>query len=1055
MSMFDPFDFSPVTKMTILLVSALFPEKMSVFPAVQPSCAKIRDASRNYMLAYRRSLFVFCPEVERTLQHMRPIFCAALAFAISTPVFSQAPPPAPGAPPAAPGAPAVPGAPAAPGAPPAAPAALNIQQETEALVNAAGALFTEAKYQEALAKLGEAKKNLNNKPFEGIMFIEGACHYNLQDYPKAIETLEAFIKEFPQGAAIIDVRMALGRSYIASKQEDKGIAVLKEVVTSSPEKKAEAGLVISDALIKQDKKDDALAILSSVLADGIRTAESIQAAMMAANLYVSTGKLDEAGALMEKVRNFASGGDSIAQMNNIYLKLGDEMMEKKAFKEALGAYQLVRKKTEISRIQTEQVAKLENQLKTAKGVRKDEIETKLKANKEIMAEIEKRTDYDASLYYRLGRCYYEMGAPKEDGTSGDASRLWQATLAFEVIVTDFKEFPQRDKCMFGLIMVNASLKRIKEAREQCQKFIDNFPDSEQVGQVSEMYAMLAYQNKQLQVAIDAFAKAEGFPKADKARLRFLRGSVLFEMQKFDEARTAFELLIQEFPNEDAYKDDALYRIALSYFYQNDYKSVTKALKTYIKENPKGQYVVDARYRMAFIDFQGGDKDDAKAELESIIKDAPNDQNIGQVYCLLGDIFNQKADYENAMINFGAAVDKAKTDDVLKYAMDQVTDLYVGANEWKKLGDMWQRYYNTNKDDDDLSLKAILWISRALIKEGKVEDAKKLLAEHIKTRIPNPANQQVEGLIQQLVSISTPKRRRPAAAAAVAPAPDAPKPADGAAAPAPAPAAAPAPEVTFEDVEKQLEELLTPPQAAMNGTAQMRILFAKTWLAKSMKLPDKAEKFFNIIIEVAKPDDLSPMLLATVGDSARKKGDLDKANACYLRLKDLFKDSEYADGAPVGLGEIAYEKGEFDKALELFRDAQTYPGSSRVLDATQGEGKTLFKLKKYDDAKKIFEQIANTKEWRGAATANALRMLGEIEAGNGKHEAAIAYFQRVFIAHQKWKDEMAKAYLLCAKSFITLGKRDEAKKTLDEMIARKDLETQPEMKDAKALRATLP
>ena len=33
--------------------------------------------------------------------------------------------------------------------------------------------------------------------------------------------------------------------------------------------------------------------------------------------------------------------------------------------------------------------------------------------------------------------------------------------------------------------------------------------------------------------------------------------------------------------------------------------------------------------------------------------------------------------------------------------------------------------------------------------------------------------------------------------------------------------------------------------------------------------------------------------------------------------------------------------------------------------------------KYDDAKKIFETIANTKEWRGHATANALRMLGEL------------------------------------------------------------------------------
>ncbi|MGV3659372.1 MAG: tetratricopeptide repeat protein [Prosthecobacter sp.] len=967
---------------------------------------------------------------------MRSLFSACLALAFSTPAFSQAPPPA------------APAAPAAPGAP-----ALNIQQETEALVNAAGALFAEAKYQEALAKLAEAKKNLNNKPFEGIMFIEGAAYYNLGDYPKAIETLEAFVKEFPQGGAITDVRMALGRSYIASKQEDKGIEVLTDVVRNSPEKKAEAGLIIADAYTKKDNKDKALEILTAVLADGVRSAESIQAAMMAANLYVSSGRLDDASALMDKVRNFASGGDNIAQMNNIYLKLGDEMMDKKAYKEALGAYQLVRKKGEISRIQKEQVAKLELQLKSAKGVRKEELETKLKANQEIMAEIEKRTDYDASLYYRLGRCYYEMGAPKEDGTAGDASRLWQSILAFEIIVNEFKEFPQRDKCMYGLIMVNAALKRIAEARGLCEKFIESFPDSEQIGQVSELFGMLAYQNKQLDEAIKAFARAEQFPKADKPRLRFLRGSVLFEMQRFDEARTTYELLMQEFPNEEAYKDDALYRIALSYFYQNDYKSVMKALKSYIKENPKGQYVVDARYRMAFINFQGGDKEDALEELLGIVKDAPNDQNIGQVHALLGDIYNGKADYENAMINFAAAVDKAKTDDVLNYAMDQVTDLYVGSNKWKELADMWQRYYNTHKDNDDLSLKAILWISRALIKDNKAEEAKKLLSEHIKTRIPQPANQQVEGLIQQLVSISAPKRRR-ASAAAPAPAPAAPTGDGTAPAPALAAAPAPAPELTFEDVEKQLEEQLTPPQAAMNGTAQMRILFAKTWLAKTMKLPDKAEKFFNIIIEVAKPDDLSPMLLATVGDSARRKGDLEKADACYKRLKEFFKDSEYADGAPVGQGEIAFEKGEFDKALELFKEASNFPGSSRILESTQGIAKSLFKLKKYEEAKKLYEQIANTKEWRGEATANALRMLGEIEAANGKHEAAIAYFQRVFIAHQKWKSEMAKAYLLCAKSFQALGKRDEAKKTLQEMIARKDLQDQPEMKEARQLEPTL-
>ena len=144
---------------------------------------------------------------------------------------------------------------------------------------------------------------------------------------------------------------------------------------------------------------------------------------------------------------------------------------------------------------------------------------------------------------------------------------------------------------------------------------------------------------------------------------------------------------------------------------------------------------------------------------------------------------------------------------------------------------------------------------------------------------------------------------------------------------------------------------------MNGTAQMRILFAKAWLAKTMREPVKSEKFFTIIIEVAKPDDLSPLLLATVGDNARKKGDLDKAAGCYNRLNDFFKDTEYADGAAVGLAEIAFEKGENDKALELFTKAiEGYEGSSRLLDATLGKAKTLYKLKKYPDAKKLYEDL---------------------------------------------------------------------------------------------------
>jgi tetratricopeptide (TPR) repeat protein len=962
--------------------------------------------------------------------YMRHTFCAVLIFATGAQqVLGQAPTP--------------PAAPAAPGAPAAAPAAgggaLNKQEETEALMTAALSLFQEAKYQEALAKVAEVKKNLNNKPFPQILFVEGASYFNLNDYPNAITALEAYQTSFADGEYINPVKLALGRSYINKGEPDKGIEILKGVVNSAPAMKAEAGLFVAEALKKQNKIDDALAVLKSIILDGTRSAEGIQAAMMAADMYVAKGELDEAGKLMENVKSFASGGDNVAQMNNIYLKLGDQMLEKKSFREALGAYQMVRKKNEISRLQKEVIAKLEESLKNPgrgpiKGT-KEELEEKLKTNNTLLEEIEKRSDYDASLYYRLGRCYFEM------------ARLWESILAFDVIVNDFKEFPQRDRCMFGMIIANAQLKRVKAARKLCEKYITDFPDGADLGTVSEMFGMLAYENGQLQEAADAFNKAEGFPKAEKERLRFLRGNVLFEMQRFDDARTTFELLVNEFP-QTPYKDDALYRVALIYFYQNDSINTSKALKNYMKENPKGLYVVDARYRLAFIKFQARDTESAMSDLESIVKDAPNDPNIGQVYALLGDGYNQKGEYEKALENFAMAVDKAKSDDVLSYTMDQATDLYASMNKWKEIGDMWSKYLKTHKDNEEQELKAVLWISRARVKENKQDEAKKLLSDAIKPKIPNASNEQVEGLIQQLVSLTAPKRRaRPAPSA------------DGTTPAAPAP-------ITFDQVEKELETLLTPPEAAMNGTAQMRILFAKAWLAKTMREPEKAEKLFTIIIEVAKPDDLSPMLLATVGDNARKKGDLDKAAGCYNRLNEFFKDTEYADGAAVGLAEIAFEKGEIDKALELFNTAiEGYQGSSRLLDATLGKAKTLYKLKKFDDAKKLYEDILNTKEWRGEAHATALFMQGEMEFDQKKWGTAIPFYQRVFIAHQKWKPIMAKAYLQCARAFIQLNRpaeaapapgepaarvnsdREAAKLLLLEMTKRQDLQTFPEMKEA--------
>ena len=192
-----------------------------------------------------------------------------------------------------------------------------------------------------------------------------------------------------------------------------------------------------------------------------------------------------------------------------------------------------------------------------------------------------------------------------------------------------------------------------------------------------------------------------------------------------------------------------------------------------------------------------------------------------------------------------------------------------------------------------------------------------------------------------------------------------------------------------------------------------------------------------------------MMLFIVGDNARKKKDNAKAQACYERLLNIFPNSEFADSAPVGLGEIAYEAGDYDKALKLFEEAtsEKYQGSSRLLDATLGKAKTLVKLNKLDPAYQEYDQIARTKEWR-VSWAESLFMMGQIEELRKEYAKAIAFYIRVYIAHQKYKDWMSKAYLQNARCLVLLGGEENKKKaiaTLEEFLRRQDVRDQPEYK----------
>ena len=162
-----------------------------------------------------------------------------------------------------------------------------------------------------------------------------------------------------------------------------------------------------------------------------------------------------------------------------------------------------------------------------------------------------------------------------------------------------------------------------------------------------------------------------------------------------------------------------------------------------------------------------------------------------------------------------------------------------------------------------------------------------------------------------------------------------------------------------------------------------------------------------------------------------------------------------DYAYNGLGEIAYQKKDFPKALQLFNDGlDKIAASQKLKEITVGRAKTLLALGKLDEAQKAFEQVASVREWRGETTAFAVYSLGEIAAKRNKWAEANAYYQRVFVGYQKFLPWVAKAYIGSGASFEKLGKNEEAVKTYQEMLRNEKLASFAETSEARKRLAAL-
>lgn len=958
---------------------------------------------------------------------------------------------------------------------------VRAQQQQQAAGTSSGTAELAALYQQGMNEFGagnyaKAAADLDllltktdfSPQLEPAFFTVGSAYFNVPDYKKAIERFKTYLTKFPNGSRAGEVNYAIGQALLQSNEF--GNAAAQFAKCEGDPRFRELALYYGATASKEDKKPDAaIATLEKLAGGELKTPLATRGAMMLAQLYATKGQSAKVIALIKKLHDRIALVDDIVELNSMTVELGDDLFKKGSFADALECYKAAYPREQIVKLQTQRITGMQKRIEqNVQAARLDpsqfsqlaafnaQLNGDIARTQKLLEEFQKLPSITPAIYIRMGRCFYET------------DQKWESVVVYKELVDRFPGVAEREPALFGLIVSLADINQGKKAQEACELYLKDYKNGPNADTVGYLLGAVSLQANDPQKAEGYFTRIlDTQPKTTfREQISYLLGNARFMQGKFPEAKAEYEKYIKDFPKGASF-EDAVYRLALTSLFDGKYQEAMNQLEDYVKKYPQGQYLSDAKYRLAVCKYAASLYDEVIADCKAWEKEFPNNQQLGEVLALEADAYGATDKDEAATEAYVRSYKTATTDEVMNYSLFAASKLLQKRGEWEKVSDLFYEFIK-EKPDDPTAITAIYWIGKAKAHEGKMDEAKKITADTIKTYIADPKREPVEMLLTQLAQLCVKKKKpvpppEPEASAspATATTADGGTPAAPGASPEASPAVAasatrepiavatptpaPIPEV---DPGAELDLLLGQNEKDSNATARARIWYAKAELARLRRKPADEEKNIAKLVEF-KPEELSPTLLGRAGDYLLSQNKPDQAKAFYQYLMDEYPKSESIDFAYNGLGQIALDKKEYPIALQLFTaGTDKIAAVQKMKELTIGKGETLIALNKLDDAKKVFEQVASVREWRGESTAKSVYTLGEIEAKREHWAEANAYFQRVYVGYQKFLPWVAKAYIRSAESFEKLGKKQEAANTYREMLRNEKLANFSEAQEAR-------
>jgi TolA-binding protein len=178
----------------------------------------------------------------------------------------------------------------------------------------------------------------------------------------------------------------------------------------------------------------------------------------------------------------------------------------------------------------------------------------------------------------------------------------------------------------------------------------------------------------------------------------------------------------------------------------------------------------------------------------------------------------------------------------------------------------------------------------------------------------------------------------------------------------------------------------------------------------------------------------PERLWTVGDRAFQDGLYGVSRRMLERLVERYPTDGRIPDATLLLGKVRLSQGQHDAALQAFRQAQTFsPPAGRPDEARFWEGETLFRMKRFPEARAIYDRIL-AESPNSPSAPDAVYGLAWVNLELKRRDQAVTEFRRILSNYPEHANVPSATFYL-ARTLLELKRADEAVGLLRSFVAK--------------------